>query len=305
MSRRFALAVAILSAALAFSTHAQIPVYDWARATANKPQPSPLSEKLPVEIVFVSNSLSLDRSVSDTFAPALSVALFGIPGGMIADTAVKNGRERTLQRLGPIIDGMQTYDFNNRIETALRAKLRAEGISPDPTIMVYGMNSVRIPPATLDRILTIYPYYALNNDFTELRVKLFVQIIERRLRNNGTQFIDKARFNRIYSFSFQIEDEGRDDNMQYWASLGENGMRAMADHGIEQVTDMLVYDFSPQGRREWRMTTLKKSARLKGRLYRGLPVRTTEDWVWVRTGTKQQGFEGYHPIVVPTDTPAR
>lgn len=296
MPRSLSLFLLAAFAFLSLPAGGQIPVYDWARATANKPQPTPLAERLPVEIVFVHDGLALDRSVNDTAVPAISFGLFGFAGLAGSQSATNAARERAQSRMGPMAEAMSSYPFETTMEAALRAELSGEGISPDPQISVRNSRSSVVSPSPSPRILTIYPYYAMNGELTELRVKLFVQIVEREVKDNGARYRDKARLNRIYSFAFQIEDGSAEEKIERWSAFEAEALRGMLDRGIEHVAEMLAYDFSVAGRREWRMSSLKKSARIKGRLYRGLPVRETPEWVWVRTGTKLQGFEGYQPL---------
>ena len=58
----------------------------------------------------------------------------------------------------------------------------------------------------------------------------------------------------------------------------------MLDEGVRQSVDMLVFDFSVEGRAQWDRFDRKASVRLAGRSYPGLMVRETPDWVWTRVG---------------------
>jgi hypothetical protein len=279
------------------------PIYSWASATANKPQPSPLALQLPVEILFYRTGMGVDKSDGAIYGPAITAGLFGPFIAIATQSGAAKAAATNRQRANPFIGLFDEFKFNDRIEAALRTKLGSEGISPAPAIAVYrlypGGISDKSRNEPTERMLTIYPYYSMNANFSELRTKLFVQIVERRLKGNG-RISDNDSFNRTYSFAFQIEDEGHDENLRYWSGFQQSELEAMLEEGIAQVTDMIAYDFSPAGRHEWRANTLQKLARLKGRMYRGLPVSETPDWVWVRTGTKLQGFEGYRPIEAST-----
>jgi len=71
----------------------------------------------------------------------------------------------------------------------------------------------------------------------------------------------------------------------------------LLDRGIEQVTDMIVQDFSDAGRLEWDRDNRKQFVRLKDRGFPGLAIRQEADYVWVRNGKfDAQVLQGWQPL---------
>lgn len=272
------------------------PYYPVAVAVA-KPQPMPLGEKFPVEIVLNQQELGVD--VSTTGAAVTGAVVGGLVGalvaGGIANAQVKAGEERVV----PLRDMLIAYDFNQLVESALRTKLASDGIALDPVIStmktqwdaVDAENARQLPK----RAMMIFPRYSIDSKFSRLRVQLLVQIVDRRVTGAG-KIKHKPSFSRVYAFNFPIKDGRVEDNIAQWKSLGADGMGDLIDLGIAQTTDMLAYDFSAKGRSEWRISTNKKSVKFKGERYSGFAIKETEDYVWMRSGTKTQFFEGHQSL---------
>jgi hypothetical protein len=77
------------------------------------------------------------------------------------------------------------------------------------------------------------------------------------------------------------------------------------DEGIAQATDMLVYDFSSEGRAQWDQKFKHESATVKGISYAGHAVRQGPDWAWMRStvGFGIPVFQGYHPVSAADPAP--
>lgn len=292
----FVVAVAFATQALAADPTSPRPFYPPAIAVA-KPQPMPLGEQLPIEIVLGQQEMGVD--VSTTGAAVTGAIIGGLVGGLIsagiANAQVKAAEERVV----PLRNALISYDFSKRVDTALRAKLASEGISMNPAIVsmpttwdaIDAQNANRLPM----HAMVIYPRYAVDSKFARLRVQLLVQIVDRKIKPNG-KIKAKPSFSRVYAFNYDIEDGKLEDNIAQWSSLGADGMGTLIDRGIGQVVDMLVHDFSAQGRKEWKRSTIKQSVKFKDERYPGFSVRQTDDYVWMRSGGKTQFFEGFQPL---------
>ncbi len=77
----------------------------------------------------------------------------------------------------------------------------------------------------------------------------------------------------------------------------------MLDEAADQLVDMLVYDFSSEGRNNWQTKIDKKEfARINDVGFGGRAIRQGQDWVWVNVqiGKEWPMLRGYHPIVAST-----
>lgn len=293
----FAIAVAFATNVLAADSTSPRPFYPPTFAVV-KPQPMPLGDRLPIEIVLGQQEMGVD--VSTTGAAVAGAVVGGLIGGLIsagiANAQVKAAEERVV----PLRDTMIAYDFSRRVDAELRGKLASEGISMNPEITsmtttwdaIDAQNANRLP----SHAMVIYPRYSIDSKFARLRVQLLVQIVDRKVSSKG-KVKSKPSFSRLYAFNYDIEDGNLDDNIGQWTSLGGEGMATLVDRGITQTVDMLVHDFSPQGRAEWKRRAAKQqSVKIRGERHSGFPVRETDDYVWVRSGSKTQFFEGFQPI---------
>jgi hypothetical protein len=144
----------------------------------------------------------------------------------------------------------------------------------------------------------IYPSYVIDYRYDRVKVVLFVRVMDRRLNSKG-RIVADVSFRRTYSSAFLIEDGSDDENVDRWLSLSTEQLRSLFDRASEQAVDMLVHDFSEAGRREWKRHSEKKSARLRGSVFPGLPIRQDENMVWVRSGTRLQWIEGFEFLEIP------
>ena len=283
------LSVAIVAMAMCFGVAAKEPT-----------APMPVATDLPVELIENQNELAI--SVPDT-AAAVGMQ-FGLIGALIGAGIQNSQAKHAEEAVVPLRDLLIHYNFNERLEQALRAKLASEGISPNPTLNVMktpwdavdAEQAKTVPPLAL----VLVPHYSVDSNFSQLIVQVTAQVARREVKSNG-KIKTRYDFSRIYSYRFPML--GADDNdgdksapVQRWARMGEAGLSQLLDEGIAQVTDMLVYDFSSQGRAEWSQPA-KGEVTLGDETYDGKPIRQGQGWAWVRTGKKwAQSLQGYHPV---------
>lgn len=296
------LSVAIVSMAMCFGVAAKEPS-----------APMPVAADLPVELVENQNELAV--TVPDT-AAAVGMQ-FGLIGALIGAGIQNSQAKHAEEAVVPLRDLLIHYNFNEHLEQALRAKLASEGISPRPTLSVMktpwdavdAEQAKTVPPLAL----VLIPRYSVDSNFSQLIVQVTAQVAQREVKSNG-KVKSRYDFSRVYSYRFPMRDAAEGDKtapVQRWAHMGEAGLSQLLDEGIAQVTDMLVYDFSAQGRAEWSQPA-KGEVVLGDETYDGKPIRQGEGWAWVRTGKKwAQSLQGYHPVdgsvpsAVAATTPAQ
>jgi hypothetical protein len=264
--------------------------------SAKQPEaPMPVAADLPVELIQNQNELAVD--VSST-AGAIGMQ-FGLIGALIGSGIQNAQAKKAEERVVPLRDLLIHYDFNARLEQALRAKLASEGLSPNPRITV-----LKTPWDAVDahnaqdvplQALVLSPRYSIDSGFTQLTVQVNAQLVQRTIKPNG-RIKTAAQFNRTYAYHFPMQARDDAEPAQRWARMGGPALERMLDEGIAQTTDMLVYDFSAQGRAEWTQPT-DGSVTVAGITYQGRPLRQEQDHAWVRIGKKWgQSLQGYHPV---------
>ena len=263
-----------------------------------KPLPMPLADELPVEVVMAQHELEVD-------VPATASAMggqFGLIGALIGSAVQNSQVKKAEERVVPIRDQLLAYRFNERVEAALRAKLASEGISPRPSIKVMQTrwDAADARANTQDmplHALVIVPRYSVDAAFNTLSVSLSTQLVDRTIKSNG-KVKTKYLFARSYAFRFPLQGAVSEENPQRWAGMGPARLAALLDQGVEQATDMLVYDFSATGRAEWGQKIKRETATVKGASYPGRAVRQGEGWVWARTGNSMivSTLQGYQPV---------
>ncbi|MBA3930023.1 MAG: hypothetical protein C0521_10610 [Xanthomonas sp.] len=263
----------------------------------------PVAEQLPVEIVLAQQELAIDVPANGAATGAAVGGLLGaLIGTAIDKAAVSNGEERAAELRNQLVD----YPFNQRMEAALREKLPSEGLSPQPQISVCNAPAATgtqfpsigcsVAPAT--GVLVIVPRYAIDAKFENMVVQVNAHLIDRETKSNGKPKV-RNRLTYTYHFNFPIDavdGEKSEQTAVRWAALGSAPLAMLLDTGVAQVTDMLAYDFSAEGRAE-RATPKKGSTAFNGRMFNGQHVRTGKDWVWSRMG-KHSGdaLHGYYPV---------
>lgn len=278
-------------------------------AHAAKPivQPMPLGENLAVEIVLNQQEVGVDVSQTNAMA-----AGGGLLGALIV-AGVDNARTKNAEeRIVPIRDLLIAYRFNDAFERELRAKLPSEGISTTPVFTVQNTSLGAIDAQNnrqaAARAFVLTPRYAFDNRFAQMTVRVNAQMVERQPKSNG-KIKAVIGFNRSYTFQFVLPETSDEPevNVKAWTAFGADALTAMLDEGVRQSVDMLVFDFSQEGRKQWESYDRKASVRLAGRSYPGLTVREAPEWVWARAGKGWlQAMNGYRiaaarpvPAMVP------
>lgn len=282
MLGRMGLAITLMAAC--FSVAARNPV---------TPVPTPIAPDLAVELISNQNELAVD--VPDTAAQV--GAQFGLIGAIIG-TSMQNAQAKKAEaRVAPLRDLLVEYHFDEKLAAALRTKLASEGISPAPVLTVLnstqGAVAPRDPQSMPLQALVLTPRYAMDSGFAELSVKLTAQLVNREIKSNG-RIKSRDRLSRSYAFRFPMQGQGDEEGrIRAWSGLGGAAMSHLLDVAIGHITDMLVHDFSTQGRSEW-VIRGKQVVSLKGQQYQGYPVRVDPDWVWLRTNAG--ALEGRYPV---------
>ena len=250
---------------------------------------------------------------------AVSAGVGGLLGMWIGNSIDKSNVEKGESRIGAIRNLLVDYPANARLEAELRAKLPVAGLSPAPRITVCTTPGGVIPMLPVgcstepaDGVLVITPSLSMDSKFENLTVKLDAQRINRTLRSNGkpkVKLVDAF----LYKYRFPIEhapDNEPEQNALLWTQLGDGALPAMLDFGIVQVTDMVVYDFSSEGRAE-RLIPKRGSTAFGGKSFDGQQVRVGDHWVWTRMGKSYgNALHGYYPVSatarpMPAPTPAQ
>lgn len=260
--------------------------------------PTPVAQELQVEMIESQQEIGVVVPATAT-AVGMQFGLIGaLIGSAVQNAQVKNAEEKII----PLRNAMVDYRFNQKMEAALRAKLASDGISPSPVLTVMpttweahdAQQSAKLPPHAM--VLT--PGYAMDSDFSQLTVSLRVAVVDRAVKPNG-KIKAVPRFGRLYSFKYPLQGVRSEDEVQDWIKFESAGLAQLLDQGIEQVTDMLVHDFSAEGRALWDTKPKKESAVVNGNVYAGLPVRQGEGWAWVRNGKGwAQSLQGFQPLTV-------
>lgn len=260
--------------------------------------PMPVAQELPVELVMSQQEVAID--VPNT-ASAVG-GQFGLLGALIG-SAVQNSQGKTAEkRVADLRNLLLDYRFNERMEPALRAALAREGFSPAAQIEVRATPwdaASATAAETLPRdVLVIVPRYAFTHTLDGLGVYLDVSYVHRERKKDGKGKQD-IRFSRKYAYQYAVADlpteEGAIDRR--WLGMGRPAVEALIDHAVAQSAELLAYDFSAAGRAEAAAKVKNDAITFSGRTYNGRSVRSTADFVWVRTGpAKAQSLSGYESL---------
>lgn len=262
--------------------------------------PIPVADQLQVEMIESQQEIAV--SVSGT-AQAVGMQ-FGLIGAIIGSAVQNEQVKKAEARVAPLRDVLVDYHFNRKMEAALRGKLNSEGISPAPILSVMAtgwdahdaQQAAQLPPSAM----VLRPSYSVDSDFSKITVSLNASLVERAIKANGKVKATPS-FSRAYSFQFPLQGLRNEQPEKDWLGFGKEGLAILLDQGIAQVTDMLVQDFSAEGRSMWDAKPKKESVVVAGTVYPGLPVRQGADWAWVRIGKGgMQTVQGYQPLQVGT-----
>ncbi|MFT3806320.1 hypothetical protein [Arenimonas sp.] len=259
--------------------------------------PAPVAQELPVEVTLSQQEIAIDTPDNSAVA-----GQFGLIGALVG-AAISNSQAKTAEeRAGQIRNLLIDYRFNEDFERAIRAKIASDGISPSPQLVLrdtvwdaYSANTQaglkqseaagKEPPT--GTLMAITPRYALSYTLQEMYVSAFVSILQRTKKPNG-KYKDKWMWSRSYRFTIPLNPSyglKPETNIGRWQAIGGPEMQRMLKIGVEQVTDMIVYDFSAEGRAEAERKVDKKEAgEFKGNKTFGRQVRTSDEWYWLRAG---------------------
>lgn len=258
--------------------------------------PTPVAQDLPVELIEAQQEIGV--TVSQT-ASAVGMQ-FGLIGAIIGSAVQNSQAKKAEEAVVPLRNLLVDYHFNQRVQDVLQPKLVSGGLSPNPTLTVMptaweahdAQQSAKLPPYAM--VLT--PRYSMDSDFSVLSVNLLVQVVDRTVKSNG-KIKAVPRVSHNYSFHFPMQGARSEDPVQDWVALGSAGLAQLLEQGIAQTTDMLVQDFSAEGRSWWNTKPPVESVSVGGTLYKGQSVRKGEGWAWVRTGKGfMQAVQGYQPL---------
>jgi hypothetical protein len=262
---------------------------------ANKPQPTPLAQRLVIEVVNNRPVLGLDvpdMSAANGMIGGMTLGIGGVISGM-ASSASHDPGSPSSRDLARLQEHLGDYDFNAVIEAAIRSRIASPGLSPEPVFVPpSGPPDGQAQMAFAPRALVVYPSYVVDYRFDRLKVVLFVRIVDRRLNGKG-RLKTTVSFTRTYGSAFLVRDGSQQENLSRWLAMPPTRLRALLDRSAEEAVDLLVHDFSDAGRREWKRSAQKKSARMRGVVFHGLPIRQDDDRVWVRSGTRLQWLDAY------------
>lgn len=259
---------------------------------------TPIRTSQPAEIILVQQELAVE-------VPGAAEAVgmqFGLIGALVG-TAVSNAQVKNAEaRVGQLRNTLLDYPFNARMQEALQRKLATHAILGDQGITVlhatWDGDSASMPNPVEDALVLV-PGYAIQSDFEQLSVKVALSHVQRTARA-GKKPKQKILFTRNYAFNFPLsplEGDGTDETAARWVAFGRQPLEALLDTGIDQVTDMLVYDLSAEGRDEAGQPIRGLSGKVGGQEFNGRTVREGERWLWLRTGPGGlRTLVGQHPV---------
>lgn len=258
--------------------------------------PMPIAEQLPVDIVTAQEEIAVTVPPNPGMAFGLVGALVGVA---ISNVQVANGEKRVSEIRNLLID----YPFNDRFEQALRTKLPSSGISPHPLFTVrktpWEALSAEQRADTPADVLVLIPSYQLTNTFESMTVTLNAHMAHRSVKSNGKPKVEVG-FARSYSMRIpmnKISGSTADEDAKRWIAMGKGSLHTLLDRASDQVTDMLIYDLSGDGRAEASKRVGAERTALKGETYVGRRIRGDADWVWTRNNNgKYQSLIGYYPV---------
>lgn len=283
-------------------------VFQNANAASMQQLPSPIEPQLSVEIVLNQQEMQVD--VPDSSAAASQFGLLGaLIGAAVDNAAVKNAE----QRIVAIRDLMVGYNFNEKFEAAARVAIATPGISPNPQIRVVksawdsSLDDVKPSPAQVLTAFIITPRYSISSNFEQISITLNTNYVSRVLKPNG-KVKQSILFFRSYRFHIPMDPKKGShatEDSNRWAALGKEQLTALADQGIKQVTDMLAFDLSTEGRALSAQSNKGLKVTFKGKEYAGRELRKTDDFIWMQSGKNMaQSIQGYQPISGATVSPA-
>lgn len=262
--------------------------------------PYPIEQQLSVEIVLTQQEWQVD--VQDSSAVASQFGLIGALIGYAVDSTAKKNSEHRIVKVRDVMDG---YNFNQQFETATRSAITTPGISLEPEFKIIkstfqqSVDMVKPRPAQVLTAFVITPRYSISQNFEQVAINLDAKYVARALKPNGS-IGQSIIFSRSYRFNIPmdaISGSQATADANRWVALGKEQLTELANQGIKQVTDMLAFDFSKEGRAVSLQSIKGQEINFKGKVYKGRVLRQTEDFIWVQSGKgRTQTIQGYQPI---------
>jgi hypothetical protein len=184
----------------------------------------------------------------------------------------------------------------------MRRKLLESGAASDTRYVVLlhpdGSGRDYAADAPMGMVLKVGQRHAVPFDLGQMYVFADVVLVERRRKSNG-KVKERLLFRRTYYFSTQLQPAfGRDPetNLARWRAIGGTEMGRLLELAMEQVTDMVAYDFSPAGRVEGAQRVGNAARRLvAGEQVYGRVLREEPTWYWTRIAMYGD-IEGRYPL---------
>ncbi len=259
-----------------------------AEGRAAKPPnlPIPLGERFAVEIMDAPEEISVNSSIPQQ-------------GGLIGMIAGNMAVKRDEALVAPFRDRLLKYDFNARMRAALESTLPSEGISPRPWFIRVETPWTEQPDEAMAQAprdaLVLVPSYSFDPWFIGLGVQIDAYAVKRYLKNKGARLETQPKFHRRYVFAYSIALKGKDERIAYWQSAPSPALEKMLDHAIRHTAEMIVFDFSSEGRAHWARNLRMTRFEANGREYSGRLLRRGQHWVWALGATQfsEQGTGHY------------
>ena len=255
----------------------------------------PIAPRLQVEVVHGGGLPSLEVSP----VPLAIWMQFG-PVGAVVGQSLHDDKLRSAEaRVAPVRALLAGYSVYDRLEQAVHARVASPGISPDPQF------DLRNPEwqaggDSAPEALVLLPAFSMSPDMGELNVTMLAQWVKRQEGSSRLEVL----LARKYAYSFPMAIGVPADRPAHWAGLGRERLQALLDEAADQLVDMLVYDFSSEGRAAWRAGVEKGAfARVNGMGFGGREIRRGPDWIWVQVqvGKDWPMLRGHHPIIAGAD----
>lgn len=260
------------------------------------PVASPVAEQVPVIVVLDQRELLVPPANTG----AMVGSQFGLIGAIIGAAVDNSANKKIETAVIPVRNELLGYDFAGKVETAMRARLPSPGFSSNPQFHFFNNapDAVKTPFPLPRRFVSITPSYVMDSSFSQLEVVMSVSVKDGEAKSNGKQKF-KVAYMRDFRFRYHLKNPA-EFQVASWTRIGGARMGAMLDEAINQTVDMIVHDFTAEGRALWPLNHNKERTRVDNLSYLGREVRHGDQWAWVRSG-KQPFFQttlGVHSINV-------
>ncbi|HVK51968.1 MAG TPA: hypothetical protein VM469_09565 [Pseudoxanthomonas sp.] len=260
------------------------------------PVASPVADQVPVMVVLDQRELLVPPANTG----AAVGSQFGLLGAIIGAAVDNSANKKNETAVMPVRNELLGYDFAGKVEAALRARLPSPGFSSSPQFHFFNNapDAVKTPFPLPSRFVSITPSYVMDSSFSQLEVVMSVSVKDGETKSNGKQKF-KIAYMRDFRFRYRLKNPG-EFQVASWTRIGGARMGAMLDEAINQTVDMIVYDFSAEGRALWPLNHNKETTRVQNIGYPGRDVRHGDQWAWIRSGKQPmyQSMLGVHPINV-------